>query len=341
MSFVRPLGVVSLAAALILGLAACGSSDKKGTPPPTNGSPTPPTNTVNPLTLNGEWPLTGLKLNGDLPKHPVYVVKIDNTTSSAPQIGLKSADMVVQELVEGGLTRLAVFYYSHVPDLVGPVRSMRASDIGIVKSARANLVASGGAPPTVRLLRAAHIHTFTQSAPGFYRNNGRPAPYNLFMKLKELVNSPQGKGQAPLHPYMAFGPANNFHGNITVTRIAATFAGGDTTQFQHTPQGWTRPGSFSQPGQDFKPDNILLLRVKVGNAGYLDPAGNPVPETDFYGKGAAVLVHGTKAVKCTWAKRGKPSELRLWDNGKPVKVPAGHTWIALVPAATGSVALAK
>ncbi len=39
---------------------------------------------------------------------------------------------MVEELVEGGLTRLAVFFYSQVPDNAGPVRSMRASDIGIV-----------------------------------------------------------------------------------------------------------------------------------------------------------------------------------------------------------------
>ena len=38
---------------------------------------------------------------------------------------------------------LAVFFYQHVPRLVGPVRSMRATDIGIVKPAKAVLVASG------------------------------------------------------------------------------------------------------------------------------------------------------------------------------------------------------
>ncbi len=57
---------------------------------------------------------------------------MDNTDASAPQLGLGSADMVVEELVEGGLTRLAAFFYSELPGDVGPVRSMRASDIGIV-----------------------------------------------------------------------------------------------------------------------------------------------------------------------------------------------------------------
>ena len=69
--------------------------------------------------------------------------------SSRPQIGLSKADLVTEELVEGGSTRLAVFYYQSIPGLVGPVRSMRATDIGIVKPAKAVLVASGGAPPTV------------------------------------------------------------------------------------------------------------------------------------------------------------------------------------------------
>ncbi len=79
-------------------------------------------------------------------KHPILVTKIDNTTSSSPQVGPHKADLVVEEgLVEGGLTRLAVFFYSEVPDNAGPVRSMRASDIGIVPSDHAAVVTSGAA----------------------------------------------------------------------------------------------------------------------------------------------------------------------------------------------------
>ena len=81
------------------------------------------------------WPLTGLPVTGDedaAKTYPVLVTKIDNTYASAPQLGLGKADMVVEELVEGGLTRLAAFFYSQLPTKVGPVRSMRASDIGIV-----------------------------------------------------------------------------------------------------------------------------------------------------------------------------------------------------------------
>src|SRR5215472_11474915 len=81
------------------------------------------------------WPLTGLKVPSNKTAsldHPVLVTKMDNTVSSKPQVGLSKADMVVEELVEGGLTRLAAFYYSQIPDNVGPIRSMRASDIDVV-----------------------------------------------------------------------------------------------------------------------------------------------------------------------------------------------------------------
>jgi hypothetical protein len=56
------------------------------------------------------WPLTGLKVpqhKSSALRHPVLVAKMDNTPSSQPQVGLSKADLVVEELVEGGLTRLA------------------------------------------------------------------------------------------------------------------------------------------------------------------------------------------------------------------------------------------
>ena len=60
---------------------------------------------------------------------PQLVVKIDDTRQAHPQVGLKSADVVYIEQVEGGLTRLAAVYSSTIPEVVGPVRSARVSDI--------------------------------------------------------------------------------------------------------------------------------------------------------------------------------------------------------------------
>ena len=93
-------------------LAACGGGEEAA------DEPTPGQEVAGGSTLNQTWPLTGLDVEGDessAQTHPVMVTKIDNTESSAPQVGLGSADLVVEELVEGGSTRLAAFFYSRDP----------------------------------------------------------------------------------------------------------------------------------------------------------------------------------------------------------------------------------
>jgi hypothetical protein len=334
---VRAGALVAVPSLLALTLAGCGGDDD---PSAAADDPSDSTNTAGALTLSEQWPLTGEPVEGDLPDHPVYVVKIDNTSSSAPQEGLGKADMVVEELVEGGLTRLAVFFYSDIPDNVGPVRSMRASDVGIVKPALGEILAAGGARPTRSLIAQANIVDYGEGSTGFYRSDERPAPYNLFAHLSARADQPGDDWKPPAQPYLPFGPESDFDGSIKVNTIQASFSTAQTTSWKHTSNGWTRPDSYAAEGDDFTADNVLLLRVKLGDAGYKDPAGNPVPETFFYGSGQGVLVHGDHAQKVKWNKKDKGSELTLTSmRGNDVTVPVGHTWIELVPEGTGSVTL--
>jgi hypothetical protein len=266
------------------------------------------------------------------------VVKIDNSANSSPQIGLSGADLVTEELVEGGSTRLAVFYYQHTPSLVGPVRSMRATDIGIVKPAKAVLVAAGGAPPTVRRIRAAHIATFGEGDPGFRRDNGRRAPYNLFVDLSRLAGTVKAEEPAPT--YLPFGQAKDLPRGTRATGLAARFSGVHTTRWRYVSGRYVDQGSFAAAGDRFRPDNLLVLRVRVGDAGYLDPAGHHVPETKFTGTGKALLLHAGRVVKGTWSK-SLDSTLTLRTAGGTLPVPPGHTWVELVPATGGSVTLTR
>ena len=330
---------VALLAALSLTLAAC-SDDGSGS---SSNEPGDTTSTGEAPTLSGRWPLTGTQRNGELPEHPVYVVKIDNTSNARPQRGLGSADLVFEELVEGGLTRLAAFYYEKPPKLVGPIRSMRATDIGIVKPSSGVLVAAGGAPSTRRRVKAAGIANLGEDdSPAFRRDTSRSAPYNLFADLSRIAADPKGKWEPPSGPYFDFGDGTDYESGRTVRRIRARFSGVHTTDWSYTNQGWTRPGSHAAKGQDFTPDTIVLLRVRAGDAGYKDPAGNPVPETLFFGSGPAVVVVGDKAITCIWRKADRGSPLKLATRkGDKVEVPPGRTFVELIPARTGKVTLAR
>ena len=297
-------------------LAAAGcSGDSEGGEP--GAAPTSaPTSAETPAEPATE-PLTGLdvRAGGDAARrYPVLVLKMDNTASSAPQLGLSSADLVVEELVEGGVTRLAAFYYSDIPGDVGPVRSMRASDIGIVSPVDATMVTSGAATVTISRLKAAGIDFVTEGSPGFFRESSRIAPYNLMTSLTDVAKATQQRPARPVD-YLPFGTEDELPTGRQVKGFDAVFSGGHTTTWSYRTGGYVNENTFAATGDEFPADSVLVLRVKVGDAGYRDPAGNPVPETLLEGQGAAMLFHGGRLVRGTWSKAALDAPLELATKG--------------------------
>jgi hypothetical protein len=111
-------------------LSACGSSPKKSSTSTTSTTST----TTAPQAL---CPLTGLPAPGGVvPQRPAIAIKIDNYSlgptpaEARPQSGLNYADDIFEEQVEGSITRYAaVFQCQNATGLVGPVRSVRWTDI--------------------------------------------------------------------------------------------------------------------------------------------------------------------------------------------------------------------
>ncbi|RYB88717.1 DUF3048 domain-containing protein [Nocardioides glacieisoli] len=326
--------VAALVASLLL--AGCGGGDEEE--PPSQSAPSEPTSSETsepPEPMY--WPLTGLERTEDAPAHPVIVTKVDNTSSSAPQVGLGSADMVVEELVEGGYTRLAAFYYSKVPADIGPVRSMRASDIGIVPEG-ATVVTSGAAPITIKRVNGAGIPWITEGAAGVYRETSRSAPYNLFARLRDIAKRLKAKDEPPA--YLPWGTEADLPKGGKASTLTADF-GAHSTTWAFQKGGYVNTDSYAAQGDQFPADSVLVLRVKVGDAGYKDPAGYPVPETKFEGKGAAMLFHGGRIIRGTWTKDGLTGAIELATRDGELTVPAGHVWVELVPEVTGNVTFAK
>jgi len=326
----RTVGALALVSSLAL--SACSGNDEGGA-----ASRAASQGTEGDTILGARSPLTGLDL-ASVPGHSVVTVKIDNSGNSAPQVGLGDADLITEELVEGGITRLAVSYYSHIPKEVGPVRSMRATDIGIVKPLGATLVASGGAPVTVRRIHAAGIKTVTEGGPGYYRRTDRSAPYNLFNRLPELVKTLPDADPVP--SYLPFG-SDALPKGVPATGLTAAFSGGSSSSWQLRDGKYVNTDSFAASGEQFTPDTVLVLRVRVGDAGYLDPAGNPVPETKFTGTGPAMVFHDGRLVRGTWSKDGLDADITLKNAKGALQLPPGKVWIELVPVNGGNVTVTR
>ncbi len=340
------MAVLAVCVALLVGglFLAPRLGDSGPGPDPEEASPDP--------VVAEPWPLTGVS-GEDEPSGQVVVVKVDNTANATPQVGLDSADVVVEELVEGGLTRLAVMLHSRLAGTrgtlsVGPVRSVRSSDVGIVAPTQGLLVASGGAGKAVNDLDRAGIETaFEGEEGGFTRADDRPSPYNVIADVAELQQTAADPDGAVPEDYFAFGPAPAE--GRRAGEVLMRFSPSSDTTLSHTGKknggSWARPEDRSGTGAaggGFRADTVVVLRVQTRDAGYLDPAGNPVPETITTGSGTGWLLHGTRATKITWSKAEEdvPWSFALEGAGEEVFVPPGLTWVALVPE-EGSVRVDK
>src|ERR1700731_3963454 len=104
----NPIRYIVAAVIVIAGIAIIivAQGSPKKTPSTTSSSSTSTTAKGGPIA-----PLTGLPDPGGAAlKRPALVVKIENDTNSLPQFGVDQADVVYEEIVNGGITRLAAIF---------------------------------------------------------------------------------------------------------------------------------------------------------------------------------------------------------------------------------------
>ncbi|RBY91074.1 DUF3048 domain-containing protein [Blastococcus sp. TF02A-30] len=338
----RALGAIAAVAALAL-TTACGPkaaepvAAESSTPAPPPPPPTFP------------WPLTGVETTAPV-QRPALAVKIENSVDSRPQTGLNQADMVWEEVVEGGITRFVAVFHSQLPPEIGPIRSVRPMDPPIAAPLRGLFAFSGGQGPFVQAVKDAGLQVISHDAgaPGFYRKTGRYAPHNVYANPADFLAQADANHSAD--------PLEQFHLADAAEQPSALAAGVPTgtltlklSGVSHPVWTWSAPDAAwlraegSTPATDsdgarLRATNVVVLRVDVVNTRFSDPAGNPVPETAVVGTGEALVATGGQTIAATWSKASESEPVVLTDvNGGPVLLGAGNTWVELVPKRTGAV----
>src|ERR1035437_3500789 len=128
-------------------------------------------------------PLTGRPdPGGSALTRSALTVKIENTPEALPQWGIEDADVVYEEIVNGGITRLAAIFNSQAPAKVGPVRSVRPTDTQVVWSLGGIFADSGGAAYAVDSIATAPVKLVDEDSAGtaMYRDYSLQSPHNLF-----------------------------------------------------------------------------------------------------------------------------------------------------------------
>ena len=321
----RSTFLVAVFATLALALAACGGG---GGGSKTSKKATPATPQIAPLT--GQVDQSGQSL-----KRPALEVKVDNADERGvrPQAGLEAADVVYEEQVEGNVTRLLAVFNSNLPDTVGPVRSVRATDPNLVWPLGGVFAYSGGAQPNVDLLHQAPVNAVDESSAGdaMFRDNSRAAPHNLFGRPSGLI----AKGGQPVPPpplFQYLGQKEQATGDpATAVHIGFLAPYDPTYSYDAASRTWKRSYGAAPftvaSGQQIAPTNVVIQFTN-----YEGGAGNPTAEGQTVGQGDAWVFTDGKVVKGRWVRPAKEQPAQYVDaQGKPIKLLPGSTWVALLP----------
>lgn len=287
--------------------------------------------------LSALAPLRGTPLQQAAP-HPSLAAKVDNHEEARPQYGLERADIVFEEMVEGGLTRYVAVWHSDIPDSIGPVRSIRPMDPDIISPFGGIVAYSGGQEIFVDMMRDTvvynAIHGMDDTEETFTRTDERDAPHDVVVDAPSVVG--QHLDLAPPAPQFAFSVDV---ASATATKDGAPTSRVDTVFSEERYPFWQWDGARAQylRFQEGEPDldtagiqigatNVVAMRVGIDwTYGY-------IPKTIMVGSGEAFVSTGGGTIHATWSKADRGAPIRLVDDsGTTIRLAPGGTWIELVP----------
>lgn len=330
--------VALLSVATLLG-AACGDDEPE---PPVEvaeePSPSPEPDPTCPLT--GETP-------DDLSfiERPAVAVKIENSPQARPQAGLEDADLVFEEIVEGGITRFMAIYHCGSTAKAGPVRSARFDDPKLALPFTDVLAFSGANAIVEGELQAQGLTILDEdSAAGalFRDPPGSLDVHSLHANVAALLKAAKkSKSKVPPADMYQFGDLQD--GSKKARSVTVHFNASNTIEYRWEGGSWKRyeAGSpfLTESGSQIAVPNVMVMEVDVHNSTKIkDVAGNPSPDIDLLSKGKVLLFRDGRVVKGTWSMPdiGKPPVFKTKD-GSPIVFAQGPIWIELVPSSKGDV----
>lgn len=282
-------------------------------------------------------PLRGTTVPAGSLNHSSIAAKVDNHWDARPQVGLERTDIIFEELVEGGITRYVAIWQSDIPEVLGPVRSIRPMDPDIVSPFSGIICYSGGQYRFVTLMQNTPVYNAIHGQPDtkdtFYRTRDKAAPHNVLVKAQEVLA--QHPDIAPPQQQFAYSldGASSTAGKMGTSTAAIEYrfsnAYSGTWNWDHTVDRWMRVQQgdidLDSNGNQLSAANVVIIRVNVSD-------DHDVPKTELHGSGEAWFSSGGATVHGSWSKASATEPLRLLDDdGVTVRLAAGNTWFELIP----------
>ncbi len=330
-SFFKSKAFIVIAAASVVLILVGGfllfSSDKKE-----EKLATPTTTTTRKPIEPPTAPLTGLPdESGESLTRPALAVKIGNNVEARPQAGITEADIVYEEIVEGGVTRYMAIYNSTVPERVGPVRSVRGMDPNITLNWGGIFAYSGGTSTNESKIKNTDgILALNETAAGngMKRDSSRRAPNNLYA-IPSVLFQRDGK---PVPPVAQFKYSKN---TVDATEEVSSFVIGFKSGFACT---WTWDATQSKflrsygakPVVDQKNKQVVAENIVIQFIRYPSES-----EGITTGSGDVWVFRDGRVIKGTWNRPDVGSPATFTDaKGEIIALRPGQTWVELASTTT-------
>jgi hypothetical protein len=288
-------------------------------------------------------PLTGAELAGATVSGPSIAIKIDNTGAGRPQVGIAAADIVFEELVEGGVTRYLAVFHTAIPDEVGPVRSGRPQDADLVASLGGVFVFSGVGNSNVReIIRSSGLALVEHDTSGgtpdgefFFRSTRKPAPLNLHIEAAGVLENyatlaPSGQ-QFEYRTDVAESSA--VVSGVPVTSLSAVFSSGieSVWEWDEASGLYLKFLSNGSPDTDANGTQISATNVIVMSPNYIDIEG--LPSAQISGQSdKAYVATGGHILEGRFTSTSAKEPVQFTDlEGNPIYLSPGKSFILLTP----------
>jgi len=331
----------------LLAASACGGGEPKAPVPAAAKSPTSTAVSDGAVKDGPLAPLTGLvDPSGASASRPALAVKIDNAPDARPQSGLESADIVYEEVVEGGVTRFIAIFQSTAPGgngLAGPVRSVRPMDPDILAAYHGLVAYSGGIPAFVALLRKAPVQDVDVdiATDAYSWDKSRAAPHNEYVSPEKLWPKAKSAYRQPPRAMFDFRPAGEAFGDADAQHVVIPYSPLQTSVYDWDAASgtWKRTSNgtphVTASGVQVAPQNLVVQFVPEHTLSYVDPSGTKVVEATVTGSGDAWFFSAGRMTKGHWSKDSASSPTTFTDSaGNPLKLTPGRTWVHFAPVGT-------
>jgi Protein of unknown function (DUF3048) N-terminal domain/Protein of unknown function (DUF3048) C-terminal domain len=316
--------VLVVAAGITAGLTLGGTPRTVHRPPPASAppSPKPASQLYSPFT--GE-PVTSLG--------PVIAVKIDNIVYARPQTGLGVADIVYVIPVEGGLSRFMAIYSSQVPPVIGPVRSAREDDLELLRQFGTPAFAYSGAQPQLLPVveHARTIDLYSGIVGGYYRDDRRIAPYNLYARGPAL-QAEAARASTAHDIGFRFGPAPA-GGQEATTETVAYPAASFTFTYSPSAGRWLVSmdgrAALTTDGGQLSAATVVIQHTVVRTSQYIEWGALP-PYAESTGSGSALVLRDGLAYQAHWSRPALDGGTTFTTStGQPMAFAPGPVWVVL------------